>query len=116
MNSIKVLLIIFTAMSVIVGSIALPSRSTYRLIAALFFAVATGLIIFPDVSTIVARHLGVGRGTDLLLYLGTFAGIHGFLLLYARTRRLERKLIEHVRVNAIERAVRLGTTDSAVDV
>jgi hypothetical protein len=106
-NSIKIVLIIFALLSAIVASIALPSRLAYRLLAAVFFACATGLIIFPDASTVVARHLGVGRGTDLLVYLGVFAGIHAFLLLYSRTRRLEKKLVEYVRENAIERAARL---------
>jgi hypothetical protein len=38
----------------------------YRLIALALFLTAPILIIFPDFTTVVA--LGVGRGTDLLLY------------------------------------------------
>ncbi len=91
-------------MSAIFASLALPSRLAYRLLATLFFASASALIVFPDFSTMVAHILGVGRGVDLLVYLGIFAGIHAFLLLYARTRRLERKFAEHVRAAAIERA------------
>ena len=113
MNSIKIVLIIFTILSAIVASVALPSRLAYRLLAALFAAAATGLIMFPDSSTTVAKWLGVGRGSDLLLYLGIFAGLHAFLLLYARTRRIESKLAEHVRAVAIERATRLNHGHSA---
>jgi hypothetical protein len=51
----------------------------------------------------------VGRGTDLLLYIALFAGIHAFFLLYLRMRRLERKLTEQIRANAIRDAHRLGT-------
>lgn len=109
MNSIKIVLIICTILSAIVASVALPSRLAYRLLAAVFFTAATGLIVFPDTSTVVARVLGVGRGTDLLLYLGIFAGIHAFLLLYARTRRLERKMADLVRAQAIITASRLGS-------
>jgi len=112
MNSIKIVLIIFAMLSAIVASIALPSRLAYRFLAAVFFATATGLIVFPDASTTVARWLGVGRGADLLLYLGIFAGIHAFLLLYARTRRLERKFAEHVRAAAIERGMRLDGVEA----
>ena len=108
MTSIKILLISIALLSLVVASIAFPSRLAYRLLAVLFFAAATVLIIFPESSTTVAHVLGVGRGTDLIVYLGIFAGIHAFLLLYARTRRLERKLADYVRASAIEQAVKVS--------
>jgi hypothetical protein len=113
MSSIKVLLIAFTGLSVIIASVALPSRVAYRLLAAAFFAAATSLIIFPESSTTIANFLGVGRGTDLLLYVGVFAGIHAFLLLYARTRRLEKKFADFVRASAIRGVTLLGTPSPA---
>lgn len=74
------------------AAVVLGARLVYRL--ALLGLVALGLflIAFPDVTTEVARLLGVGRGTDLLLYLWIVAGGFALLLLYARIRRVERKL------------------------
>jgi small membrane protein len=109
MTSIQVLLITLSLMAAIVGSLAFRSRLGNRLLAALFFATATGFILFPDGTTAIAHFLGVGRGTDLLLYIALFAGIHAFFLLYLRMRRLERKLTEQIRANAIRDAHRLGT-------
>lgn len=107
MTSIKIILILIAGLTAIIASIALP-RLAYRLVAILLFLSAAILIISPDAANTIAHILGVGRGADLLLYLSVFAGIHAFLLLYARTRRIERKLVEHVRVVAISRAVRLS--------
>jgi len=104
MKSIQVILIALAVMAAILGSIAFRSKLAYRLLGMFFFFVATGFVVFPDASTQIARILGVGRGTDLLLYLVIFAGVHAFLLLYMRTRRLERKLTELVRAMAIQAA------------
>jgi len=107
MTSIKIILILIAGLTAIIASIALP-RLAYRLVAILLFLSAAILIISPDTANTIAHILGVGRGADLLLYLSVFAGIHAFLLIFARTRRIERKLVEHVRVVAISRAVRLS--------
>lgn len=112
MSSIQALLISLSLMAAIVGSLAFRSRLGHRLLAAVFFVAATGFILFPNTTTSVARRMGVGRGTDLLLYIALFAGIHGFLLLYLRTRRLEQKLTEQIRATAIRDAHRLGTEEA----
>jgi hypothetical protein len=77
-------------------------------LAAFFFVTATGFVVFPDTTSNIAHALGVGRGADLLLYLAVLAGIHSFLLLYLRTRRLERRMTEQIRALAIRDAVWLG--------
>ena len=104
MKSIQCILIILSLLAATVGSIAFHSRLAYRLLAVLFFLAAVLFIIFPDTTTEIAHFFGVGRGTDLLLYLVIFAGIHSFLLLFIRLRRLERKLTTVIRALAINTA------------
>jgi len=106
MKAIQIILVSLSLLAAILGSIAFRSRLAYRVLAALFFVAATGFVMFPDTTTDIANFLGVRRGTDLLLYLVIFAGVHGLLLLYMRTRRLEGKLTELTRAIAIKSAER----------
>lgn len=84
---------------------ALGTKLLYRL--AMIALMATGIyfVALPDHTTAIAKFLGVGRGTDLLLYLSIITGSYAILLVYLRTRRLERKLTEHVRAMALHHAV-----------
>jgi small membrane protein len=104
MKSIQVILIFFSLLAAVLGSMAFRAKLICRLFAALLPCLALVLVILPDLTTDLARTLGVGRGTDLLFYATFFAAVHIFLLLYARTRRLERKLTESIRALAIQRA------------
>src|SRR3954468_14083304 len=104
MKSIQVILIALSILAAITGSIAFRSKLAYRLLAVAFFFLTVGFVLFPDVTSEIARFVGVGRGTDLLLYLTIFAGVHSCLLLYVRTRRVERKLTDLARELAIRNA------------
>ncbi|HVW08199.1 MAG TPA: DUF2304 domain-containing protein [Bryobacteraceae bacterium] len=104
MKSIQGILIACFLMAAILASIAFRARLIYRLLAVVLFLAAAVFIFVPDLTTVIARSLGVGRGTDLLLYLSLIAGIHIALLLYRRTRELERKMAELVRAAAIRDA------------
>jgi hypothetical protein len=112
MKTIQAILIVLSLLAAILGSIAFRSKLAYRALAAFFFLVATGFVTFPDTTTEIAHVLGVGRGTDLLLYLVIFAGVHVLLLLYMRTRRLESKLTELTRAIAIKTAEHPGLRES----
>src|SRR4051794_5270713 len=101
MKSIQIILIALSILAAIMGSIAFRSKLAYRLLAAFFFFLAVGFVMFPNSTSEIAQFLGVGRGTDLLLYLTIFAGVHSCLLLYMRTRRVERKLTALVRELAL---------------
>jgi len=101
---VQPVLIALSLIAAIVASVAFRSRLVYRILAVFFFLTAAGFVLFPDSTTTIARKLGVGRGADLLLYLLVFAGVHGYLLLYIRTRKLERKLTMVVRASAISSA------------
>jgi hypothetical protein len=56
------------------GSMAFGARLTYRLALLGLGGVGIFFIAFPDRTTDIAHMLGVGRGTDLLLYLGIVTG------------------------------------------
>ena len=54
---------------------------------------ATGLaILFPEMTIVVAKALGIGRGADLVLYCTVIVMLVGFFMVYARLRRLRRDL------------------------
>ena len=47
---------------------------------------------WPDVTTVIARSLGIGRGKDLILYCSVMVMFVGFLMVYARLCALRRDL------------------------
>lgn len=48
--------------------------------------------IWPRGTVLVAQAVGIGRGTDLVLYCSVFATLIGFFYIYSRFRRVERDL------------------------
>jgi len=58
--------------------------------------------VFEDSSTYLANALGIGRGVDMVIYLSLLGLGVSSLLLYLRTRRLEQRLAEIVRQQAIQ--------------
>lgn len=62
-------------------------------------------LLWPDLTRMLARQLGIGRGADLLLYCTVVVGLVGFLMFYVRLRRLRRELTLLVRQLAIKDAV-----------
>jgi len=69
--------------------------------------IAAGVAIaWPKLTAKIARLLGIGRGTDLVLYCAVVIMLVGFLMVYARLRQLRRELTLVVRHVAIENAFR----------
>ncbi len=58
----------------------------------------------PELTATVARALGIGRGTDLVLYVAILAMVFGFFAVYVRMRRIESDLTKIVRELAIRNA------------
>lgn len=61
-------------------------------------------ILWPQTTTRLARVLGIGRGTDLLLYCAVVVMMIGFLMVYARIRYLRREITLLVRQLALRDA------------
>ena len=69
-------------------------------------SVAAGVaIVWPKITTQIARVLGIGRGADLVLYCAVVVMMVGFFMVYARIRRLRRQVTLLVRHLAIRDAV-----------
>lgn len=73
-----------------------------RMIYLLCGLVGIVLVIYPDLSTLIANRLGIGRGVDLLVYLCIVVGLFYAVSLTARIKRLERQLTEVIRRQALE--------------
>jgi hypothetical protein len=104
---IKVLLL-----SGILGAVVVALRSSgsttflaVRRLGLIAFAVAAaGSIIFPAALTWVANQVGVGRGTDLLLYASVVLAIFVALGFHHRIQQLEERVTHLTRALAIRDA------------
>jgi len=63
-----------------------------RILLLLFIAAAASSVFFPQIWTIVANFLGIGRGADLLLYLLVLVFLGFVASTYRRFRQIERDL------------------------
>jgi hypothetical protein len=89
-----------TARGVVGGSIRKRVAAFWMLI----WLSAAGALIWPNATRVVARALGIGRGTDLVLYVSVFTMLAGFFYTYTRFRRMDRMLTVLVRELALEQA------------
>ncbi len=71
------------------------------------------LIAYPASTFVVAQRLGIGRGTDLVMYLAVLSGLFAAGYFYDRYRRLEVIVTELVRRDALSHAQHGGTSDNA---
>ena len=97
MKLIQPLLVVGFIFALIVYFAFLRSTLRDRIVAALLVVAAVVAVLVPDLTTVAANHLGVGRGSDLLLYLLSIAGVFVFLLIYIRILAIEERLTEVVR-------------------
>lgn len=75
-----------------------------RLLLLAFVVLAVISILIPDLTTKAARLVGVGRGTDLLLYLLIIAFLSYTVVSYRRMNVLENRLVDLARELAIARS------------
>lgn len=104
MNGIQILLI--TGFGIIFLYYAFRVRSAlFDLITLFIFTgLAVFFILFPQYTNTIAHKLGVGRGADLLFYICILLFLFVILKMFARIRRLEKKLTELVRDQAKKEA------------
>ena len=75
-----------------------------RLIVVAFFLAAVAAILFPDLTSVAAKALGVGRGADLVLYLFVVTAVFCFIFLYIKVAMIERRQTELIREIALNNA------------
>lgn len=79
----------------------LRSKNTSRLLAVAAALVAIVFVLFPEITVVLAKALGVTRGVDLLMYVSFV--VFGFLWLHLahRIRELEERVVEMGRAMAL---------------
>lgn len=104
MKPIQPILLLFLAAGAVLYFIRLRKKTLDRAIVLLFILAGAVLVAAPDLSSAIAQLVGVGRGADLVLYLGLLGLSFVCLLLYARLRDMEASLSELVRSIAVQNA------------
>lgn len=97
-------ILVLLAMREIVAIARGRGRRRFRLLRMGVWLAAAAAIARPSLLSVVANGLGIGRGTDLVLYLFLLTFIATAFGLYAKCQRLERQLIDLARAVAIDRA------------
>lgn len=83
-----VLLLVLTLAASLRGALSVKEA----LIATIVIAAGTLAAMWPEATTDIAQKLGIQRGADLILYCTTIGAAVGFVMIYARLRRLRRNL------------------------
>lgn len=83
-------------------------RAGRRLAALLLAGFAIVAVLAPELTTRIAHAVGIGRGTDLLLYGLVVTFVFTTAGLYFRCRDIERRLVEVSRVVALRDALATG--------
>jgi len=63
-----------------------------RIIVLAFMLIGILMVLFPTITTAVAHTLGVGRGVDLVIYLGLLVIAFFLALLYSEMRTFQHRL------------------------
>ena len=111
MNAVIVIQVLLIAVVVLVVARLFRSRGARaqairRIGLVVFAAFAAVSILFPDVWTRIAHRLGVGRGTDLVLYALVVAFLSFTVTTYLRFRDLETNYTRLARRIALSEAPR----------
>jgi len=75
----------------------------------IYFTLTLGgavFILYPDWSTRLANHIGIGRGADLMLYIFVIFSLFHYVNIAARFKHLEHQMTAVVRSMAIAEAIR----------
>jgi hypothetical protein len=79
-------------------------RASKRIAFFAFIAVNIYAVLRPEDTTWIAQQIGVGRGTDLLVYLLVVAFVFGMLNTYLRQREISNHLTDLARTVALRDA------------
>jgi hypothetical protein len=72
------------------------------------------LALQPDLATDVANAIGIGRGTDLLVYVFVLFSLFHIVHIGSRLRRMERQITKLARASALERSTPPGRGERGV--
>lgn len=112
MNNIQLVLLTGVAFIGFYFIIRLKKRLLDILFLLALVAAAVIFIIWPDMTTRLAKFLGVGRGADLVFYISILIFWFVILKLYVRMRKLEQTFTELIRQDALQKAQQFPHTTS----
>lgn len=101
---VLVLAVIIVSLALMRGGSNARHLAIRRMMLVLFALVAAFSVFFPAILTTVAQWLGIGRGTDLVLYALVVSVLVFMATTYQRFRHLENSLTKLSRRIAIEEA------------
>ena len=102
MTPIQFILIIGFLFTGLFYFVRLRKRIADVLLLLILVGVAVLFILFPEWTSVLAKKLWVGRGTDLVLYICIVLFYFVILKLYARMRKLEQQITDIISKHAIE--------------
>ena len=105
MTIIQFIILAFLLLSFTMVLLVIRRHALGRLFFMAQFIVGALFVVFPDLSTKVAQCIGVGRGTDLLLYFLIVLFYMTVLLFISAIRRIEQRQTAILRQLAIQSAI-----------
>jgi len=107
MNAFQIVVVSLLALLAVITvrtAIAGRARKRVTIFWMLVWLTGAAATIWPNITRDVARKLGIGRGTDLVLYCSVLLLVTGLFYVYTRLRNMDRTMTLLVRELAIERA------------
>ena len=105
MTAIQFILITGVIMLLVYYLMLMRSAVAELVLLIVLSGISVFFILFPNKTNMIANKLGVGRGADLLFYVCILLFLFFVLKLFSRIRRLEKKLTEIIRKDAIDEEV-----------
>jgi small membrane protein len=109
MIPIQIFLVLFLAIAFLLYWKLFQNRFLNRIILVTSFLVTIFFVFYPGVSTRIANWLGVGRGTDLILYLSLIFMVFVLLLMYSKIKKLEEMITTLIREKALNESRNANT-------
>ena len=111
MAAIQIILVLLLALAGTMALFVLKKQLAVRLFFLAQLALGIVFVLWPDLTSRLATRLGVGRGTDLMLYLLIVLVYFSGLCILGKFRQIERKQTMLIRQLAIEQAERLDHSE-----
>jgi small membrane protein len=99
------IIIVATVLAFLLYAVRLRTVLRDRVMFAGIVAVGVVMTVRPDLATRVANLVGIGRGTDLLLYIFLLFSLFQSVYLADRLKTIDARLTSVVREQALESAV-----------
>jgi hypothetical protein len=115
MNTFQTIFVPLCALLALRAVLRTWSGSVPRLSGALgivIWSAAAIAIALPDLTSLVAKTVGINRGADLVFYLAILGGVGVCFYFYQRGRKMENMVTELVRREAVRNA-RFGSPATA---